>query len=37
MLTLTPITLRAANAFVAARHRHHKPAQKKLRYEKLLN
>ncbi len=25
MLTLTPITLRAANAFVAEHHRHHKP------------
>lgn len=27
MLTVEPITLRAANAFVAAHHRHHKPTR----------
>lgn len=27
MLDLTPITLREANAFVAAHHRHHKPVR----------
>jgi len=27
MLTLTPVSLREANAFVAARHRHHKPSR----------
>jgi len=27
VLTLTPITLREANAFVAAHHRHHQPAR----------
>lgn len=27
MLTVRPITLRAANAFVAEHHRHHKPAR----------
>lgn len=26
-LTLVPITLKAANAFVAEHHRHHKPAR----------
>ena len=25
MLTLTPVSLKEANAFVAAHHRHHKP------------
>lgn len=27
MLTLTPVSLRDTNAFVAARHRHHKPSR----------
>lgn len=27
MLTITPITLREANAYVAANHRHHKPVR----------
>ena len=27
MLSVTPITLREANAFVAEKHRHHKPAR----------